>query len=326
MEPNTRPTKYIFVTGGVVSSLGKGLAAASIGALLEGHGYRVTLQKFDPYINVDPGTMSPYQHGEVYVTDDGAETDLDLGHYERFTNSPLTRDSNYTTGQIYLSVIEKERRGEFLGKTVQVIPHITNEIKSVIGKLADPDVDVAELVVWHWWRKNGLPILLDPRLGTEDDLRRVLARCRELGVPVSLFVSHHLLRDTDETPPAWRHLNAALQPVQDDWTYGRDFLPRWRVPFMGTHAMMRGSALAPGWREEALREMEKPVAPAEQLREDKIFVAKKLGLSEKQFDEIMALPRKTFWDYPSYEKNPLVRLRRAMIKAGHERRAARRQR
>jgi len=112
-----------------VSSLGKGLAAASIGALLEGHGYKVALQKFDPYINVDPGTMSPYQHGEVYVTDDGAETDLDLGHYERFTNQVTTRNNNWTTGKIYLSVINKERRGDYLGRTVQVIPHITNEIK-----------------------------------------------------------------------------------------------------------------------------------------------------------------------------------------------------
>jgi CTP synthase len=134
--------KHIFVTGGVVSSLGKGLSSASIGMLLERHGLNVRMQKLDPYINVDPGTMSPYQHGEVYVLNDGSETDLDLGHYERFTNSPLTRDSNYTTGQIYLSVIEKERRGEFLGKTVQVIPHITNEIKSVIHKLAEPGVDV----------------------------------------------------------------------------------------------------------------------------------------------------------------------------------------
>ena len=128
----TRPVKYIFVTGGVVSSLGKGLAAASIGALLEGHGYKVTLQKFDPYINVDPGTMSPYQHGEVYVTDDGAETDLDLGHYERFTNTQTTRNHNWTTGKIYQSVIQKERRGDYLGRTVQVIPHITNEIKDSI--------------------------------------------------------------------------------------------------------------------------------------------------------------------------------------------------
>ncbi|HEV2968416.1 MAG TPA: CTP synthase [Pirellulales bacterium] len=135
-------TKHIFVTGGVVSSLGKGLTSASIGMLLEARGLAVRMQKLDPYINVDPGTMSPYQHGEVYVLDDGSETDLDLGHYERFTNSPLTRDSNYTTGQIYQSVINKERRGEFLGKTVQVIPHITNEIKGVIRKLADDDVDV----------------------------------------------------------------------------------------------------------------------------------------------------------------------------------------
>ncbi|MFO0899780.1 MAG: CTP synthase [Pirellulales bacterium] len=135
-------TRHIFVTGGVVSSLGKGLTSASIGMLLEQRGLRVRMQKLDPYINVDPGTMSPYQHGEVYVLDDGSETDLDLGHYERFTHSPLTRDSNYTTGQIYQSVINKERRGEFLGKTVQVIPHITNEIKGVIQKLAAPDVDV----------------------------------------------------------------------------------------------------------------------------------------------------------------------------------------
>jgi CTP synthase len=136
-----RPVKYIFVTGGVVSSLGKGLAAASIGCLLEGHGYKVALQKFDPYINVDPGTMSPYQHGEVYVTDDGAETDLDLGHYERFTNMVANRDNNWTTGKIYLSVIQKERRGEYLGRTVQVIPHITNEIKDSIRSAAR-DVDV----------------------------------------------------------------------------------------------------------------------------------------------------------------------------------------
>src|SRR5215831_17707360 len=136
-----RTTKYIFVTGGVVSSLGKGLAAASVGCLLEGHGYRVTLQKFDPYINVDPGTMSPYQHGEVYVTDDGAETDLDLGHYERFTNTLTTRNSNWTTGKIYQSVISKERRGDYLGRTVQVIPHITNEIKDAIRTVAK-DVDI----------------------------------------------------------------------------------------------------------------------------------------------------------------------------------------
>src|SRR2546421_12086474 len=136
-----RQTKYIFVTGGVVSSLGKGLAAASIGCLLEGHGYKVTMQKFDPYINVDPGTMSPYQHGEVYVTDDGAETDLDLGHYERFTNTVTTRNSNWTTGKIYQSVIQKERRGDYLGRTVQVIPHITNEIKDAV-RAVSRDVDI----------------------------------------------------------------------------------------------------------------------------------------------------------------------------------------
>src|SRR6266542_6463995 len=136
-----RTPKYIFVTGGVVSSLGKGLAAASVGCLLEGHGYRVTLQKFDPYINVDPGTMSPYQHGEVYVTDDGGETDLDLGHYERFTNLRTSRQSNWTTGKIYQSVIQKERRGDYLGRTVQVIPHITNEIKDAI-RAAATDVDI----------------------------------------------------------------------------------------------------------------------------------------------------------------------------------------
>ena len=135
-------TKHIFVTGGVVSSLGKGLTSASIGMVLEQRGLNIRMQKLDPYINVDPGTMSPYQHGEVYVLDDGSETDLDLGHYERFTHSPLSRQSNYTTGQIYLKVIEKERRGDFLGKTVQVIPHITNEIKDCIAGLASDDVDV----------------------------------------------------------------------------------------------------------------------------------------------------------------------------------------
>ncbi|MXY24232.1 MAG: CTP synthase [Acidobacteria bacterium] len=143
-----RPVKYIFITGGVVSSLGKGLAAASIGALLEGHGYRVTLQKFDPYVNVDPGTMSPYQHGEVFVTSDGAETDLDLGHYERFTNTLTTRNHNWTTGKIYLSVIEKERRGDYLGGTVQVIPHVTNEIKRAMQIVAQGgNVDVVLIEV-----------------------------------------------------------------------------------------------------------------------------------------------------------------------------------
>ena len=138
--------KYIFVTGGVVSSLGKGLTAASLGALLEMRGLRVRIQKFDPYLNVDPGTMSPFQHGEVYVLDDGAETDLDLGHYERFTSGKLTRLNNLTSGQIYESVIQKERRGDYLGKTVQVIPHVTNEIKARIHQSGNGvDVLITEI-------------------------------------------------------------------------------------------------------------------------------------------------------------------------------------
>lgn len=134
--------KYIFVTGGVLSSLGKGIAAASIGRILESHGYSIFMKKMDPYINVDPGTMSPFQHGEVYVTDDGAETDLDLGHYYRFTNTPLSQLNNFTTGCIYETVIKKERRGDYLGKTVQVIPHITNEIKRRIDEIGDEDADI----------------------------------------------------------------------------------------------------------------------------------------------------------------------------------------
>uniref|UniRef100_E6QKB5 CTP synthase n=1 Tax=mine drainage metagenome TaxID=410659 RepID=E6QKB5_9ZZZZ len=134
--------KYIFVTGGVVSSLGKGLAAASIGCLLESRGLKVNLMKFDPYLNVDPGTMSPFQHGEVFVTDDGAETDLDLGHYERFTHAHLSRENNLTTGRIYEQIILKERRGDYLGKTVQVIPHVTNEIKNAMRKVASHGADV----------------------------------------------------------------------------------------------------------------------------------------------------------------------------------------
>jgi len=138
------PTKHIFITGGVVSSLGKGLTSAAIGMILERRGLKVSMQKLDPYINVDPGTMSPFQHGEVYVTDDGAETDLDLGHYERFTRARLTKASNFTTGKIYSAVIEKERRGDYLGKTVQVIPHITDALKEAIDEgVTDDDVDVA---------------------------------------------------------------------------------------------------------------------------------------------------------------------------------------
>lgn len=141
-------TKYIFVTGGVSSSLGKGIIAASLAKLLQARGYRVTIQKLDPYINVDPGTLNPYEHGECYVTDDGAETDLDLGHYERFLNNPTSQANNVTTGRIYQSVIEKERRGEFLGKTVQVVPHITNEIKEriqILGNSGDYDIVITEI-------------------------------------------------------------------------------------------------------------------------------------------------------------------------------------
>ena len=141
-------TKYIFVTGGVVSSLGKGITAASLGRLLKNRGYKVTIQKFDPYINIDPGTMSPYQHGEVFVTDDGAETDLDLGHYERFIDENLSKASNVTTGKVYQSVINKERKGEYLGSTIQVIPHITNEIKDRVlrvGRNDNADIVITEI-------------------------------------------------------------------------------------------------------------------------------------------------------------------------------------
>jgi CTP synthase len=140
--------KYIFVTGGVLSSLGKGIASASIGCLLESRGLKITIQKIDPYLNVDPGTMSPYQHGEVYVTDDGAETDLDLGHYERFTSLNIRKENNFTAGQIYHSIIMRERRGDYLGKTVQVVPHVSDEIKRFIRRIArggSLDVVIVEL-------------------------------------------------------------------------------------------------------------------------------------------------------------------------------------
>jgi CTP synthase len=174
-------TKYIFVTGGVTSSLGKGIIAASLAKLLQARGYRTTIQKFDPYINVDPGTLNPYEHGECYVTDDGAETDLDLGHYERFLNVPTSQANNVTTGRVYLSVIEKERRGEFLGKTVQVVPHITNEIKErmqLLGNSGNFDIVITEIggtvgdieslpyiesvrqLVWELGENNGIVIHL----------------------------------------------------------------------------------------------------------------------------------------------------------------------
>ena len=144
-------TRFIFITGGVVSSLGKGIASASLAALLEARGLKVTLLKLDPYINVDPGTMSPFQHGEVYVTEDGTETDLDLGHYERFVRTRMTRKNNFTTGKIYSNVIQKERRGDYLGGTVQVIPHITDEIKrNVIEGAGDADVAMVEIGGYRW--------------------------------------------------------------------------------------------------------------------------------------------------------------------------------
>ena len=146
-EGHSMAAKYIFVTGGVVSGLGKGITAASLGRLLKMRGYKVTIQKFDPYINVDPGTMSPYQHGEVFVTDDGAETDLDLGHYERFIDENLSVNSNVTTGKIYWTVLNKERRGDYLGGTVQVIPHVTNEIKDRIYRVANSGAEAADVVI-----------------------------------------------------------------------------------------------------------------------------------------------------------------------------------
>jgi len=187
-------TKYIFVTGGVTSSLGKGIIAASLAKLLQARGYRTTIQKFDPYINVDPGTLNPYEHGECFVTDDGAETDLDLGHYERFLNVPTSQDNNVTTGRVYLSVIEKERRGEFLGKTVQVVPHITNEIKErmqLLGKSGDFDIVITEIggtvgdieslpyiesvrqLVWELGDSNGIVIHLTlvPYLAAAGELK-----------------------------------------------------------------------------------------------------------------------------------------------------------
>lgn len=142
MPPKSSTTKHIFVTGGVASSLGKGLTASSLGMLLKARGLRVVMQKLDPYLNVDPGTMNPFQHGEVFVTNDGAETDLDIGHYERFLDRDLDGSANVTTGQVYSTVIAKERRGEYLGDTVQVIPHITNEIKHRIRRMATDEVDV----------------------------------------------------------------------------------------------------------------------------------------------------------------------------------------
>jgi CTP synthase len=209
------PTRHIFVTGGVVSSLGKGLTAASIGLLLEHRGLKVAMQKIDPYINVDPGTMSPYQHGEVYVLDDGTETDLDLGHYHRFTNSPLSRNSNFTTGRIYHDVIRKERRGDYLGKTVQVVPHITDEIKKKIRALsAEADVVISEVggtvgdieslpfleairqLTWEMGRGNCLCIHLTlvPYLKAAGELKtkptqHSVGKLREIGIQPDILIA-----------------------------------------------------------------------------------------------------------------------------------------
>src|SRR5207244_360737 len=187
----SRKTRFIFVTGGVVSALGKGIAAASIGRLLVARGFTVTLQKFDPYINVDPGTMSPFQHGEVFVTEDGAETDLDIGHYERFVDENLSRNANHTAGAIWYSVLRKERKGEYLGSTVQVIPHITNEIKDRIRRASeatDTDVVISE-IGGTVGDIESLPVLEvmphvapDPAALQEEGLDRLV--CEKLGLPV----------------------------------------------------------------------------------------------------------------------------------------------
>ena len=216
-------TKYIFVTGGVTSSLGKGIIAASLAKLLQARGYRTTIQKFDPYLNVDPGTLNPYEHGECFVTDDGAETDLDLGHYERFLNVPTSQANNVTTGRVYLSVIEKERRGEFLGKTVQVVPHITNEIKErmqLLGKSGDYDIVITEIggtvgdieslpyiesvrqLVWELGENNGIVIHLTliPFLAAAGELKtkptqHSVKTLMESGIKADILVcrtEHHL--------------------------------------------------------------------------------------------------------------------------------------
>src|SRR5512142_971630 len=179
-------TKFVFVTGGVVSSLGKGIASASLAAILESRGLKVTLIKLDPYINVDPGTMSPFQHGEVFVTDDGAETDLDLGHYERFTHAPLTQANNLTSGRIYEQIISRERRGDYLGKTVQVIPHVTNEIKAAVRRVSNPsDQSPADVVICEIGGTVG-DIESLPFLEAIRQLRHELGRDNTLFVHVTL--------------------------------------------------------------------------------------------------------------------------------------------
>ena len=199
-------TKFVFVTGGVVSSLGKGIAAASLAAILESRGLKVTLIKLDPYLNVDPGTMSPFQHGEVFVTDDGAETDLDLGHYERFTGAKMTRKNNYTTGRIYQAVINKERRGEYLGKTVQVIPHITDEIKAVIREAAG-EADIVIVEVGGTVTGTNRAVLRDPSLVRAEGYGR--------GWIVALRPAHESFADLPRGAVVLPGLDMQMKPT--DW-------------------------------------------------------------------------------------------------------------
>ena len=198
LEERGLMSKYIFVTGGVLSGLGKGIAAASIGRLLESHGFKITLQKFDPYLNVDPGTMNPFQHGEVYVTDDGAETDLDLGHYERFTSTRTTKYHNWTAGKIYDMIIRKERRGEYLGKTVQVIPHVTDEIKNAFHAVSS-DNDIVIVRDRRHGRRHREPAL--PR-GHPPDAAVARPREHALRPPDARPLHRHVRRAEDQAHPA----------------------------------------------------------------------------------------------------------------------------
>src|SRR6202140_3141487 len=208
--------KYIFVTGGVVSSLGKGLAASSIGSLLEARGLRVTLIKLDPYINVDPGTMSPFQHGEVFVTDDGAETDLDLGHYERFTHSPLSQANNLTSGRIYEQIISRERRGDYLGKTVQVIPHVTNEIKSAVRRVSTAaDGSAINVVIVEIGGTVG-DIESLPFLEAIRQLRHELGRENTLFVHVTLVPWIAAAQELKTNPPRHRVKGSRATGIQPD--------------------------------------------------------------------------------------------------------------
>ena len=210
-------TKFVFVTGGVVSSLGKGIAAASLAALLETRGIRVTILKLDPYINVDPGTMNPFQHGEVFVTDDGAETDLDLGHYERFISTKMTRRNNFTTGQIYESVIRKERRGDYLGGTVQVIPHITDEIKLFIRNgVSDAQVAIVEIGgtaisnPCRFWKQFG-KCQFSSRIMTL--VLFISHSCLISTRPVSLKLNRHSIRSRNCVKSAFSRMYCFVAPI-----------------------------------------------------------------------------------------------------------------